>query len=120
MCCESHQSVMLCMLLPAANSTQDIKKFGTTVFAEGVAAYKAAEAGALVAAAWGGCACVYDAGGGGVCAAPLTFSSLTGHKVITSLWSQVSAMARMLGDCFGLNEQGQIEHIAERRQRMRW
>jgi phosphopantothenoylcysteine decarboxylase/phosphopantothenate--cysteine ligase len=41
---------------------------------------------------------------------PLTFSSLTGHKVITSLWGngegdEVSAT--------GLDEQGQIEHIAE-------
>jgi phosphopantothenoylcysteine decarboxylase / phosphopantothenate---cysteine ligase len=39
---------------------------------------------------------------------PLTFSSLTGHKVITSLWS-----AEGDGPSSGLDEQGQIEHIAE-------
>ena len=39
---------------------------------------------------------------------PLTFSSLTGHKVITSMWD---------GDAdnpaTGLDDQGQIEHISE-------
>ncbi len=40
---------------------------------------------------------------------PLTFSSLTGHKVITSLWSSDGEDAAPSG----LDEQGQIEHIAE-------
>jgi phosphopantothenoylcysteine decarboxylase / phosphopantothenate---cysteine ligase len=38
---------------------------------------------------------------------PLTFSSLTGHKVITSLWSEPAS------DSPGLDDHGQIEHIAE-------
>jgi phosphopantothenoylcysteine decarboxylase/phosphopantothenate--cysteine ligase len=37
---------------------------------------------------------------------PLTFSSLTGHKVITSLWNPDAPAP-------GLDENGQIEHIAE-------
>jgi phosphopantothenoylcysteine decarboxylase/phosphopantothenate--cysteine ligase len=37
---------------------------------------------------------------------PLTFSSLTGHKVITSLWNPDT-------NAPGLDEDGQIEHIAE-------
>jgi len=41
---------------------------------------------------------------------PLTFSSLTGHKVITSLWSGGSDEGAPPS---GLDEQGQIEHIAE-------
>ncbi|GAC1415757.1 MAG: bifunctional phosphopantothenoylcysteine decarboxylase/phosphopantothenate--cysteine ligase CoaBC [Acidobacteriaceae bacterium] len=41
---------------------------------------------------------------------PLTFSSLTGHKVITSLWSGTHDEA---GPSSGLDDQGQIEHIAE-------
>jgi phosphopantothenoylcysteine decarboxylase/phosphopantothenate--cysteine ligase len=70
----------------------------------GVAAYKAAE---LVRA--------LQQGGADVCVAmtraaqefvrPLTFSSLTGHKVITSLWNEENPT--------GLDDQGQIEHIAE-------
>lgn len=40
---------------------------------------------------------------------PLTFSSLTGHKVITSLWQPEDEAA----PATGLDEQGQIEHIAE-------
>jgi phosphopantothenoylcysteine decarboxylase/phosphopantothenate--cysteine ligase len=40
---------------------------------------------------------------------PLTFSSLTGHKVITSLWQPDDEAA----PATGLDEQGQIEHIAE-------
>ena len=40
---------------------------------------------------------------------PLTFSSLTGHKVITSLWQPEDEAA----PASGLDEQGQIEHIAE-------
>jgi phosphopantothenoylcysteine decarboxylase/phosphopantothenate--cysteine ligase len=40
---------------------------------------------------------------------PLTFSSLTGHKVITSLWSESASE----NDAPGLDDQGQIEHIAE-------
>jgi phosphopantothenoylcysteine decarboxylase/phosphopantothenate--cysteine ligase len=46
---------------------------------------------------------------------PLTFSSLTGHRVITSLWSQDAGegAAGEGGDTSGLDEQGQIEHIAE-------
>jgi phosphopantothenoylcysteine decarboxylase / phosphopantothenate---cysteine ligase len=39
---------------------------------------------------------------------PLTFSSLTGHKVITSLWDSDEGSSPS-----GLDEQGQIEHIAE-------
>jgi len=39
---------------------------------------------------------------------PLTFSSLTGHKVITSLWQGDEGNSPS-----GLDEQGQIEHIAE-------
>ena len=38
---------------------------------------------------------------------PLTFSSLTGHKVITTMWSEGGQPAD------GLDEQGQIEHISE-------
>ena len=38
---------------------------------------------------------------------PLTFSSLTGHKTITSIWSEGSQPAT------GLDDQGQIEHISE-------
>ena len=41
---------------------------------------------------------------------PLTFSSLTGHKVITSLWGGTHDEA---GPSSGLDDQGQIEHIAE-------
>jgi len=56
---------------------------------------------------------------------PLTFSSLTGHKVITSLWGDADAGegAGVRGDAeesvlaaepaSGLDDQGQIEHIAE-------
>lgn len=40
---------------------------------------------------------------------PLTFSSLTGHKVITSLWQPEDEVA----PASGLDEQGQIEHISE-------
>ena len=40
---------------------------------------------------------------------PLTFSSLTGHKVITSLWQPEDEAT----PASGLDEQGQIEHIAE-------
>ena len=39
---------------------------------------------------------------------PLTFSSLTGHKVITSLWGGEEG-----GFSSGLDADGQIEHIAE-------
>jgi phosphopantothenoylcysteine decarboxylase / phosphopantothenate---cysteine ligase len=41
---------------------------------------------------------------------PLTFSSLTGHKVITSLWG---GQGEEGAPTSGLDEQGQIEHIAE-------
>jgi phosphopantothenoylcysteine decarboxylase / phosphopantothenate---cysteine ligase len=41
---------------------------------------------------------------------PLTFSSLTGHKVITSMWSGDSDAGSSPS---GLDEQGQIEHISE-------
>jgi phosphopantothenoylcysteine decarboxylase/phosphopantothenate--cysteine ligase len=41
---------------------------------------------------------------------PLTFSSLTGHKVITSLWG---GQGEEGATATGLDEQGQIEHIAE-------
>ncbi|MDP9038096.1 MAG: bifunctional phosphopantothenoylcysteine decarboxylase/phosphopantothenate--cysteine ligase CoaBC [Acidobacteriota bacterium] len=41
---------------------------------------------------------------------PLTFSSLTGHKVITSLWGGVDEDG---APASGLDDQGQIEHIAE-------
>ena len=41
---------------------------------------------------------------------PLTFSSLTGHKVITSLWG---GQGEEGAPPSGLDEQGQIEHIAE-------
>ena len=41
---------------------------------------------------------------------PLTFSSLTGHKVITSLWGGQGEEGATPS---GLDEQGQIEHIAE-------
>src|SRR6185437_14651594 len=53
---------------------------------------------------------------------PLTFSSLTGRKVITSLWGETSlsshpsAEARTdgaPGEATGLDDAGQIEHIAE-------
>src|SRR5437764_719745 len=40
---------------------------------------------------------------------PLTFSSLTGHKVITSLWQPDDQAI----PASGLDEQGQIEHISE-------
>jgi phosphopantothenoylcysteine decarboxylase/phosphopantothenate--cysteine ligase len=40
---------------------------------------------------------------------PLTFSSLTGHKVITSLWEPEDEAA----PASGLDDHGQIEHIAE-------
>jgi len=39
---------------------------------------------------------------------PLTFSSLTGHKVVTGMWGEGDAAAPT-----GLDEQGQIEHISE-------
>jgi phosphopantothenoylcysteine decarboxylase/phosphopantothenate--cysteine ligase len=39
---------------------------------------------------------------------PLTFSSLTGHKVITSLWTEPATT----DDSPGLDDQAQIEHIA--------
>jgi phosphopantothenoylcysteine decarboxylase/phosphopantothenate--cysteine ligase len=39
---------------------------------------------------------------------PLTFSSLTGHKVITSLWTEPATE----NDAPGLDAEGQIEHIA--------
>lgn len=42
---------------------------------------------------------------------PLTFSSLTGHKVITSLWANPDETPGEPAS--GLDEQGQIEHIAE-------
>src|ERR1039457_877001 len=38
---------------------------------------------------------------------PLTFSSLTGHKVITTMWGENGQPAT------GLDEQNQIEHISE-------
>jgi phosphopantothenoylcysteine decarboxylase/phosphopantothenate--cysteine ligase len=38
---------------------------------------------------------------------PLTFSSLTGHKVITTMWSEEGRPAT------GLDDEGQIEHISE-------
>ena len=38
---------------------------------------------------------------------PLTFSSLTGHKVITNMWSEDGKPAT------GLDDDGQIEHISE-------
>jgi phosphopantothenoylcysteine decarboxylase/phosphopantothenate--cysteine ligase len=41
---------------------------------------------------------------------PLTFSSLTGHKVITTLWSEESDPQTPPS---GLDHHGQIEHIAE-------
>jgi phosphopantothenoylcysteine decarboxylase/phosphopantothenate--cysteine ligase len=44
---------------------------------------------------------------------PLTFSSLTGHRVITSLWSQDVSDDGAGASASGLDEQGQIEHIAE-------
>jgi phosphopantothenoylcysteine decarboxylase/phosphopantothenate--cysteine ligase len=48
---------------------------------------------------------------------PLTFSSLTGHRVITSLWCGAGG-SETGGDvsghpASGLDEQGQIEHISE-------
>jgi len=39
---------------------------------------------------------------------PLTFSSLTGHKVITSMWSGDES-----GSASGLDDEGRIEHISE-------
>jgi phosphopantothenoylcysteine decarboxylase/phosphopantothenate--cysteine ligase len=42
---------------------------------------------------------------------PLTFSSLTGHKVITSLWNADADTPDSVAT--GLDEHGQIEHIAE-------
>ncbi|HEV2646713.1 MAG TPA: bifunctional phosphopantothenoylcysteine decarboxylase/phosphopantothenate--cysteine ligase CoaBC [Acidobacteriaceae bacterium] len=45
---------------------------------------------------------------------PLTFSSLTGHKVITSLWTEAShEESATQPPTSGLNAAGQIEHIAE-------
>jgi phosphopantothenoylcysteine decarboxylase/phosphopantothenate--cysteine ligase len=51
---------------------------------------------------------------------PLTFSSLTGHRVITSLWGGAApgdeggdASEQASGPASGLDELGQIEHIAE-------
>jgi phosphopantothenoylcysteine decarboxylase/phosphopantothenate--cysteine ligase len=41
---------------------------------------------------------------------PLTFSSLTGHRTITSMWS---GWGEESGLPTGLDEQGQIEHISE-------
>lgn len=41
---------------------------------------------------------------------PLTFSSLTGHRTITSMWS---VWGEQGGSPSGLDEQGQIEHITE-------
>lgn len=41
---------------------------------------------------------------------PLTFSSLTGHKVITSLWHGTHDEA---APASGLDDEGRIEHIAE-------
>ena len=41
---------------------------------------------------------------------PLTFSSLTGHRTITSMWS---GWGEESGSPTGLDEQGQIEHISE-------
>jgi phosphopantothenoylcysteine decarboxylase/phosphopantothenate--cysteine ligase len=41
---------------------------------------------------------------------PLTFSSLTGHRTITSMWS---GWGEESGSLTGLDEQGQIEHISE-------
>jgi phosphopantothenoylcysteine decarboxylase/phosphopantothenate--cysteine ligase len=38
---------------------------------------------------------------------PLTFSSLTGHKVITSMWGEAGESAT------GLDDEGQVEHISE-------
>jgi len=38
---------------------------------------------------------------------PLTFSSLTGHKVITTMWGEEGRPAT------GLDDEGQIEHISE-------
>jgi phosphopantothenoylcysteine decarboxylase/phosphopantothenate--cysteine ligase len=38
---------------------------------------------------------------------PLTFSSLTGHKVITTMWGEEGKPAT------GLDDEGQIEHISE-------
>jgi phosphopantothenoylcysteine decarboxylase/phosphopantothenate--cysteine ligase len=70
----------------------------------GVAAYKAAE---LVRALQQRGADVYVAmtRAAQEFVRPLTFSSLTGHKVITSLWNEENPT--------GLDDQGQIEHIAE-------
>jgi phosphopantothenoylcysteine decarboxylase/phosphopantothenate--cysteine ligase len=39
---------------------------------------------------------------------PLTFSSLTGHKVVTSMWEDYAETPPT-----GLDDQGQIEHISE-------
>jgi len=41
---------------------------------------------------------------------PLTFSSLTGHRTITSMWN---GWGEQVGSPSGLDEQGQIEHISE-------
>ena len=41
---------------------------------------------------------------------PLTFSSLTGHRTITSMWS---GWGEQSSSPSGLDEQGQIEHISE-------
>jgi phosphopantothenoylcysteine decarboxylase/phosphopantothenate--cysteine ligase len=46
---------------------------------------------------------------------PLTFSSLTGHRTITSMWGEQgrSPTALPAVPASGLDEQGQIEHISE-------
>ena len=44
---------------------------------------------------------------------PLTFSALTGHKVLTSLWSEAEADDQTANAGQGGIEKGQIEHIAE-------
>ncbi|HWB31787.1 MAG TPA: bifunctional phosphopantothenoylcysteine decarboxylase/phosphopantothenate--cysteine ligase CoaBC [Acidobacteriaceae bacterium] len=45
---------------------------------------------------------------------PLTFSSLTGHRVLTTLWGEGDASGtEPAGDATGLDDAGSIEHIAE-------
>ena len=45
---------------------------------------------------------------------PLTFSALTGHTVMTSLWNEASAASEdAVNAASGLDDLGQIEHIAE-------
>jgi phosphopantothenoylcysteine decarboxylase / phosphopantothenate---cysteine ligase len=45
---------------------------------------------------------------------PLTFSSLTGHKVITSLWTEATDEVHApQAPPSGLDDEGQIEHIAQ-------